>query len=48
MHKLAVVFFYACAALSIAVTALVFVGKASAQQPGTIVALDGRQTRPGS
>jgi hypothetical protein len=31
MHKLAVAFFYTCAALS--VTALVFIGKASAQ-PG--------------
>jgi len=31
MHKLAVAFFYACAVISIAVTALVFVGKASAQ-----------------
>ena len=31
MHKIAVAFFYACAALSISVTALVFIGKASAQ-----------------
>lgn len=33
MHKLAVAFFYTCAVLSIAVTALVFIGKVSAQ-PG--------------
>ena len=33
MHKLAVAFFYTCAEVSIAVTALVFIGKASAQ-PG--------------
>ena len=31
MHKIAVAFFYACAVLSISVTALVFIGKASAQ-----------------
>jgi hypothetical protein len=31
MHKIAVAFFYACALLSISVTALVFIGKASAQ-----------------
>ena len=31
MHKLAVAFFYACALLSLSVTALVFIGKASAQ-----------------
>jgi hypothetical protein len=31
MHKLAVAFFYTCAVLSIAVTALVFIGKASAE-----------------
>lgn len=31
MHKIAVAFFYACAALSISVTALVFIGKVSAQ-----------------
>jgi hypothetical protein len=31
MHKIAVAFFYVCAALSISVTALVFIGKASAQ-----------------
>jgi hypothetical protein len=30
MHKLAVAFFYVCAALSISVTALVFIGKVSA------------------
>jgi hypothetical protein len=30
MHKLAVVFFYTCAALSITFTALVFLGIASA------------------
>jgi hypothetical protein len=30
MHKIAVAFFYACAALSISVTALVFIGHASA------------------
>ena len=35
MHKLAVAFFYACAILSIFVTALVFIGKASAQQPSS-------------
>lgn len=35
MHKLAVAFFYTCAVLSIAVTALVFIGKASAQ-PGDL------------
>jgi hypothetical protein len=34
MHKLAVAFFYTCAVLSIAVTALVFIGKASAQAGG--------------
>ena len=32
MHKLAVAFFYTCAVLSITVTALVFIGKASAQE----------------
>jgi hypothetical protein len=32
MHKIAVAFFYVCAVLSISVTALVFIGKASAQQ----------------
>ena len=36
MHKLAVVFFYACALLSISVTALVFIGKASAQHSGHV------------
>ena len=30
MHKVAVAFFYTCAALSITFTALVFIGKASA------------------
>jgi hypothetical protein len=32
MHKLAVAFFYTCAVLSITFTALVFIGKASAQE----------------
>jgi hypothetical protein len=36
MHKLAVAFFYACALLSISVTALVFIGKASAQHGGHV------------
>jgi hypothetical protein len=40
MHKLAVAFFYTCAVLSITVTALVFIGKASAQ-PGEVAG--GRQ-----
>jgi hypothetical protein len=31
MHKIAIAFFDACAVLSISVTALVFIGKASAQ-----------------
>jgi hypothetical protein len=31
MHKIAVAFFYACAVLSISVTALIFIGKAAAQ-----------------
>jgi hypothetical protein len=31
MHKIAVAFFSVCAVLSISVTALVFIGKASAQ-----------------
>jgi hypothetical protein len=31
MHKVAVAFFYTCAVLSITFTALVFIGKASAQ-----------------
>jgi hypothetical protein len=37
MHKLAVAFFYTCAALSITFTALVFIGKASAQDGGHVV-----------
>jgi hypothetical protein len=36
MHKLAVAFFYACALLSLSVTALVFIGKASAQDGGHV------------
>jgi hypothetical protein len=36
MHKLAVAFFYACALLSLSVTALVFIGKASAQHAGHV------------
>ena len=36
MHKLAVAFFYACALLSLSVTALVFIGKASAQHGGHV------------
>jgi hypothetical protein len=40
MHKLAVVFFYACAVLSIAFTALIFIGKASAQQHSHLVGHD--------
>ena len=36
MHKLAVAFFYACALLSLSVTALVFIGKASAQHSGHV------------
>jgi hypothetical protein len=31
MHKVAVAFFYTCAALSITFTALVFIGKGSAE-----------------
>jgi hypothetical protein len=34
MHKLAVAFFYTCAALSITFTALIFIGKASAHDRG--------------
>jgi hypothetical protein len=37
MHKLAVAFFYVCAALSISVTALVFIGKVSAQDGAHVV-----------
>ena len=41
MHKLAVAFFYACALLSISVTALVFIGRASAQHGGHVSGYEG-------
>ena len=41
MHKPAVAFFYACALLSISVTALVFIGKASAQHGGHVSGYEG-------
>jgi hypothetical protein len=44
MHKLAVAFFYACALLSLSVTALVFIGKASAQDGGHVSRLRARGT----
>ncbi|MBV8108983.1 MAG: hypothetical protein JO012_04375 [Hyphomicrobiales bacterium] len=40
MHKLAVAFFYACALLSLSVTALVFISKASAQYGGHVSAYE--------
>jgi hypothetical protein len=36
MHKLAVALFYTCAAISIAFTAMIFVGKARAQDSAAI------------
>jgi hypothetical protein len=41
MHKVAVAFFYTCAALSITFTALVFIGKASAQGVPDMTVHDG-------
>jgi hypothetical protein len=45
MHKVAVAFFYTCAVLSITFTALVFIGKASAQGVNSAAPSPGRCAR---
>lgn len=48
MHKVAVAFFYTCAVLSITFTALVFIGKASAQGVNSMAPHQGARSLRGS